>query len=62
MTIYIVRAKPKKNLIKDLHKQLESGQISQLKPFGKALIKSNVIDVIENKVMAFIEKNNKNFV
>jgi hypothetical protein len=37
MTIYIVRAKPKKNLIKDLHKQLESGQISQLKPFGKAL-------------------------
>jgi hypothetical protein len=62
MTIYIVRAKPKKNLIKDLHKQLESGQISQLKPFGKALIKSNVIDVIENKVMPFIEKNNKNFV
>ena len=37
MTIYLVKAKPKKNLIKDLHKQLESGQISQLKPFGKAL-------------------------
>jgi hypothetical protein len=25
-------------------------------------LKSNVIDVIENKVMPFIEKNNKNFV
>jgi hypothetical protein len=37
MTIYIVRAKSKKNLLKDLLKQLESGQISQLKPFGKAL-------------------------
>jgi formamidopyrimidine-DNA glycosylase len=37
MTIYIVRAKPKKNLMEDLHKRLESGQISQLKPFGKAL-------------------------
>jgi hypothetical protein len=37
MTIYIVRAKPKKNLMEDLHKRLESGQISQLKPFGKAI-------------------------
>jgi hypothetical protein len=37
MTIYIVRAKPKKNLMEHLHKRLESGQISQLKPFGKAL-------------------------
>jgi hypothetical protein len=37
MTIYIVRAKSKKNLMEDLHKRLESGQISQLKPFGKAI-------------------------
>jgi hypothetical protein len=37
MTIYLVKAKPKKNLMKDLHTQLETGQILQMKPFGKAL-------------------------
>ena len=37
MTVYLVKAKPKKNIMKDLHTQLGSGQISQLKPFGKVL-------------------------
>jgi hypothetical protein len=37
MTVYLVKAKPKKNIMKDLHTQLESGHISQLKPFRKAL-------------------------
>ncbi len=36
MTLYIVRAKPKNDLSK-LRKELESGKISKLRPFGIAL-------------------------
>ena len=35
--------------MKDLHKQLESGQISQLKPFGKALHRGLQNAKIDNK-------------
>ena len=36
MTLYIVRAKPKNNL-SGLRKELESGKISKLRPFGETL-------------------------
>jgi hypothetical protein len=36
MALYIVRAKPKNDL-SDLRKELDSGEISRLKPFGKTL-------------------------
>ena len=36
MTLYIVRAKPKNDL-SGLRKELESGKISKLRPFGKTL-------------------------
>ena len=36
MTLYIVRAKPKNDL-SELQKELESGKISKLRPFGETL-------------------------
>ena len=36
MTLYLVRAKPKKELT-DLRKEMDSGKISKLRPFGQAL-------------------------
>lgn len=36
MALYIVRARPKNDLL-DLRKELNSGEISRLKPFGKTL-------------------------
>ena len=36
MALYIVRAKPKKEF-SDLRKELDSGNISKLRPFGEAL-------------------------
>ena len=37
MTIYVVKAKPKKDLMADLRQEIISGKISRLKPFGKEL-------------------------
>ena len=37
MTTYIVRAKPKRDLMVQLDDRLQSGKILQMKPFGKAL-------------------------
>ncbi|MFL6425745.1 MAG: hypothetical protein ACJ71R_19455 [Nitrososphaeraceae archaeon] len=34
MTLYVVRAKPKGELMADLRKELKSGKISTLKPSG----------------------------
>src|SRR5262245_53291699 len=36
MVLYIVRARPKNDL-SDLRKELNSGEISRLRPFGKSL-------------------------
>ena len=36
MALYLVRAKPKKEL-SDLRKEIDSGKISKLRPFGKTL-------------------------
>jgi len=37
MTTYLVRAKPKRDLMVQLDNRLQSGKILQMKPFGKAL-------------------------
>jgi hypothetical protein len=37
MTTYLVRAKPKRDLMVQLDNKLQSGKILQMKPFGKAL-------------------------
>jgi hypothetical protein len=34
-TTYLVRAKPKRDLMVQLDKRLQSGKISQITPFGK---------------------------
>ncbi|WP_148681546.1 hypothetical protein [Candidatus Nitrososphaera gargensis] len=37
MALYLVRAKPRKDLMKSLRQELDSGSISRLKPFGEEL-------------------------
>ena len=53
MTLYIVRAKPKNDL-SGLRKELESGKISKLRPFGETLhhgLKNARFDTSNNYVM-----------
>src|SRR6266540_3551892 len=37
MAFYLVRARPKKEHLKSLKEELESGKISRMRPFGQAL-------------------------
>ena len=37
MTLYMVRARPKGELLADLKKELNSGKISKIRPFGEEL-------------------------
>jgi hypothetical protein len=37
MTLYVVRAKPKGELMADLKKEINSGKISKIRPFGDEL-------------------------
>jgi hypothetical protein len=37
MTIYLVKAKPKEELMADLRQEISSGRISRLRPFGEEL-------------------------
>ncbi|MDQ3888886.1 MAG: hypothetical protein M3251_06395 [Thermoproteota archaeon] len=37
MTFYLIRAKPKKQLLENLREELNSGKISKMRPFGQAL-------------------------
>src|SRR5215213_6961723 len=37
MTLYVVKAKPKGELMADLKKELNSGKISKIRPFGEEL-------------------------
>ncbi len=37
MALYIVKAKPRKDLMDNLRKELDSGSISNLRPFGEEL-------------------------
>jgi hypothetical protein len=37
MAFYLVRARPKKEHLKSLKEELDSGKISRMQPFGQAL-------------------------
>jgi hypothetical protein len=37
MALYLVKARPRKDLLDNLHKELSSGVISKMKPFGQSL-------------------------
>jgi hypothetical protein len=37
MALYLVRARPRREILENLHKELRSGRISKMTPFGKAL-------------------------
>jgi hypothetical protein len=37
MTIYVVKAKPKEELMADLRQEISSGRILRLRPFGEKL-------------------------
>lgn len=37
MTIYVVKAKPKEELLADLKQDISSGKIARLRPFGEEL-------------------------
>lgn len=37
MAIYLIKARPRKDLLDNLHKELSSGIISKMKPFGQSL-------------------------
>jgi hypothetical protein len=37
MALYMVKARPRKDLLEDLQKDLSSGNISKMRPFGHAL-------------------------
>jgi hypothetical protein len=37
MAFYLVRARPRKELLENLHKELSSGRISRMRPFGHTL-------------------------
>ena len=37
MAFYLVRAKPRKELLENLQEELNSGKISKMRPFGHAL-------------------------
>jgi hypothetical protein len=37
MTLYMVRARPKGELLADLKKELNSGKISKIRPFGEEM-------------------------
>jgi hypothetical protein len=37
MALYLVKARPRKDLLDDLQKDLNSGKISKMRPFGHAL-------------------------
>jgi len=37
MALYMVKARPRKELLENLHNDLSSGKISKMRPFGRAL-------------------------
>jgi hypothetical protein len=37
MALYLVKARPRKDLLDNLHKELSSGIISKMRPFGQSL-------------------------
>jgi hypothetical protein len=60
MTFYLVRAKPKKELLENLHEELSSGRISRMRPFGQALqysLKNARVDIENSDFSIWIEED-----
>jgi hypothetical protein len=60
MTFYLVRAKPRKELLENLHKELISGKISKMRPFGQALhysLQNARIDTEDSDFALWIEED-----
>ena len=60
MTFYLVRAKPKKELLENLHEELSSGMISRMRPFGQALqysLKNARVDIENSDFSIWIEED-----
>ena len=49
MAFYMVKAKPRKDLLENLHNDLSSGKIIKMKPFGRSLQYSLENAKIDNK-------------
>jgi hypothetical protein len=57
MALYLVKAKPRKDLMKNLRQELNSGQISKLKPFGEELHHGLDNARIENNYAYWVEED-----
>jgi hypothetical protein len=60
MTFYLVRAKPKKERLETLKDELNSGEISRMRPFGQALqysLENARIDVENRDYVLCIEED-----
>lgn len=56
MAYYLVRAKPRWEKLPDLRARLDSGEIAQMRPFGRALDKSLRQARLESKQVAIWEE------
>ena len=60
MAFYLVRAKPRKELLKSLHEELSSGKILRMRPFGQSLqysLKNARIDTENSDFALWIEED-----
>jgi hypothetical protein len=60
MALYLVRARPRKDLLENLHEELSSGKISRMKPFGQALryaLENARIDIENTDFALWIEED-----
>jgi hypothetical protein len=60
MTFYLVRAKPRRELLRSLHEELSSGKISRMRPFGQALqysLENARVDTKDSDFALWIEED-----
>jgi hypothetical protein len=57
MAIYLVKVRPRKDLLDNLHKELSSGIISKMRPFGQSLQYSLAKIDSHNDIALWIEED-----
>jgi hypothetical protein len=57
MALYLVKARPRKDLLDNLHKELSSGIISKMRPFGQSLKHSLENARIDSNIALWIEED-----
>lgn len=60
MALYLVKAKPRKELLESLHGELNFGKISKMRPFGKSLhysLENARIDTEDSAFALWIEED-----